>query len=99
MIGIGMAVRMGMAGAVLVLMLVLVEHDFELAAEGFGDAAQGLQARHVIAAFEARDHRFGHAEPRRQLFLRLPGLAAQLEQPARALPGDRRTVVEELWLD
>src|SRR5580700_9622461 len=99
MIGVGMAVRVGVAGAVGMPMLGLVENDFELATEGLGDAAQGLQARHMVAAFEPRDHRFGHAEPRRQRLLRLPGLAAQLEQLAGALPRDRRAVVEELLLD
>src|SRR5438477_6172086 len=95
-IGISMAVRMRMAGAVGVHMFVLVEHDFELAPERLGDAAQGLEARHVVAAFEARDHRLGHAEPRRQLLLRLAGLAAQLQQFGGALPRNRRAVVAGL---
>jgi hypothetical protein len=40
-IGIEMAVRMRMARAVGVPVLVLVEHDLELAAERLGDAARG----------------------------------------------------------
>jgi hypothetical protein len=38
-IGIAMAVRMRVARAVGVRMLVLVEHDLDVAAEHFGDAA------------------------------------------------------------
>src|SRR5258707_15034689 len=85
-----------MAGAVGMHMLVLVEHDLQLAAEYLGDAAQGLEARHMIAALQPRDHRLGHAEPRRQLLLRLAGLPAQFEELAGALPGNPRTGVERL---
>src|SRR5436853_261255 len=52
-----------------------------------------ITAHSMVAAFQPRDHRFGHAEPRRQRLLRLPGLPAQFEQLLGALPGDRRTVV------
>ena len=50
--GIEMAVGMRMAGAVGVGVLVLVKDDFEPPAKGVGDAAQGFEARDVIAALE-----------------------------------------------
>ena len=78
-IGVGMGVRVRMAGAVGMGVFVLVKDDFEAPAKGLGDAAQGLEVRHVIAAFEARDHRLGHAEPLRQLALRLAISGAQLQ--------------------
>lgn len=92
-IGIEMAVRVRMAGAVGVAVLMLVKNDFEPPGEGVGDPAQGLEARHVIAALQARDHRLGHGEPLRQRSLRLAGAAAQLQELARALRGNRRAVV------
>ena len=90
----GMAVHVGMPSAVGVLVLVLVKHNLELPAERLGDAAQGLEAWHVVAAFEPRNHRLGHPEPGRELLLRLTGTAAQFEQLAGALPGNRRAVVD-----
>jgi hypothetical protein len=92
-IGIKMAVRVRMAGAAGVTVLMLVKDDLEAPAKGVGDAAQGLQARNVIAAFEARDHRLGHAQPLRQLLLGLASAGAKLQQFLGALGGDRCAVV------
>jgi hypothetical protein len=92
-IGIEMAVRVRMAGAVGMGVLMLVKDDFEPPAKHIGDPAQGLQARHVIAALEARDHRLGHGEPLRQRSLRFAGAAAQLQELARALRGDGCAIV------
>ena len=91
--GIVMAVRMRMPGAIGVSVLVLVEDDLEVPAECVGDAAQRLQAWHMIATLKAGDHRFGHAQPFSQLPLRLAGAGAQLEQLARAFRGERGAVV------
>jgi hypothetical protein len=88
-----MAVGMGMARAVGVLMLVLVEHDLETTAEGVGYAAQRLQARNMIAAFQARDHRLRHLQAMGQLLLRLAGVGAQIEQFARATRGKGGAVI------
>jgi hypothetical protein len=91
--GIEMAVGMRMAGAVGVDMLVFVKDDFEPPAKDVGDAAQGLEARDVIAALETRDHRLGHVQPLRQRSLRLTSAGAQLQQLSRTLGGDRCAVV------
>ncbi len=95
MVRVEMAVRVRMAGAVGVAVLVLVKDDFEPPAKGVGDAAQRFQARHMIAALEPRDHRLGHRQPLRQCSLRLAGAGAQLQQLARALRGNRRAVVSD----
>jgi hypothetical protein len=93
MVRVEMAARMGVAGTICMLVFVLVEHDLQAAPEGVGDAAQGSQAWNMISAFETRDHRFRHREPRCQLFLRLACLSAQLEQTPGALRRDRDAVI------
>jgi len=84
MIGITMAVMVRVAGSVRVLVFVLVEDDLQAAPEGIGDAAQGGEARDMVAPLQAGDHRLRHADPRRELFLRFPRMGAQLEQAAGA---------------
>jgi hypothetical protein len=64
-IGIMMAVGVRVTGSVHVLVFVLVEDDLQAPAERIGDAAQGGETRDVIAAFETRDHGFGHLKPPR----------------------------------
>jgi hypothetical protein len=68
------------SGAVAVEVLARVEHDFEVTPEGIGDTAQRLETRHMIAAFQAADHRFGHAQARREVPLRFTRVLAQLEE-------------------
>jgi hypothetical protein len=63
MIEIMMAVGVRVAGSVRVLVFVLVEDDFQAPAERIGDAAQGGEARDMIAALETRDHGLGHLIP------------------------------------
>src|SRR6516164_1623659 len=96
MVWVEMAVRMRVAGAIRMLMFVLVEHDLQAMAEGIGDAAQGPEARNMITAFEARDHRFRHREPLRELSLRLARASAQLEQAPGALRRDRDAVIGQV---
>ena len=93
MIGIMMAVGVRVAGSVRVLMFMLVEDDLQAPAERIGDAAQGGEARDMIAAFETRDHGLGHLKPLRQLLLRLAGVCPKVKQSVRALGGDQRAVV------
>ena len=93
MIGIMMAVRVRVAGSVRVLVFMLVEHDLQAPAERVGDAAQGGEARDMIAAFKARDHGLGHVQPLRQLLLRLGSVRPKLEQTMGALRGNRCAVV------
>ena len=69
------------------------ESSFEVPAEGVGDAAERLQARDMIAAFQTRNHRLGHPEPSRQLLLRLSGTSTQLQQLPGALRGERGAVI------
>jgi hypothetical protein len=77
MVWIVVAVRMGMPCPVGVLMLVLVKDDFQAPIVCLGDPAQGFEAGNVIAALQARDHRFRHPQPQRQLALRFTGLDAE----------------------
>lgn len=82
-----------MAGSVRVLVFVLVEYDLQTPVERIGDAAQGGEARDVIAALQARDHRLGHPQPFRQLLLRLTRMGAKLEQAVGALGGNQSAIV------
>jgi hypothetical protein len=93
MVWIEMAVRMRVAGAVRMLVFVFVEDNFQAPAERTGNAAQSSQAWDVIAALEARDHRFRHRKSFRELLLRLTSVGAQLEQAPGALRSDRNAVV------
>ena len=71
--------RVRVPGTIRVLMLVLVEHDLQALSKSIGDAAQSLDARHMIAALEARDHGLSHAKPFRNLLLRLAYLGPKLQ--------------------
>lgn len=71
-----MAVRMGMPRPIGMHVLVFVENDIEAPPESVSNAAERLQARNMIAPFQARDHRFRHAQARCQLLLRLAGMRA-----------------------
>jgi hypothetical protein len=93
MVWIEMAVRMRVAGAVRMRVFVFVEDNFQAPAERTGNAAQSSQAWDVIAALEARDHRFRHRKSFRELSLRLARLSPQLEQASRALRSDRDAVI------
>ncbi len=88
-----MAVRVHVPCAVRMRVLMLMENDGKVPAKGVGDATERLEARNVIAAFQTRDHRFSHLQPRCQLLLRLTGVGTQFEQLARALRSERRTFV------
>jgi hypothetical protein len=88
-----MVVRMRMAGAIGVLVLMLVELDLQAPPECLGDPAQGREAWDMIAALQARDHRLGHAESIRQPSLCLARLSPKLEQAARTFGGDHGAVV------
>jgi hypothetical protein len=87
------SVRVSMSGAVDVEVLVRVEDDFEVATEGIGDTAQRLETRHMIAAFQAADHRFGHAQARREVPLRFTRVLAQLDEFPGALRRKQCAVV------
>jgi hypothetical protein len=63
--GIMMVVGVRVTDSVHVLVFVLVEDDLQAPAERIGDAAQGGEARDVIATFETRDHGLGHLKPPR----------------------------------
>jgi hypothetical protein len=93
MIGIMMAMGVRVADSVRVLVFVLVEDDLQASAERVGDAAQGGQARNMIAALETRDHGLGHLKSLGQLLLRLAGVRSKLKQTVGALGGDQRAVV------
>src|SRR5260221_12799267 len=93
-IGVMMPMRVRMPGAVRVLVLMLVEDDLQASAERVRDPTQRAEARDMIAALKARDHRLGHSEPFRQLLLRLAGIGAKVEKAMGALGGDRGTVVQ-----
>jgi hypothetical protein len=94
MIGIVVAVRVGVPGAIRMHMLMFMEQDLQPAFKRIGDAAQGGEARHVIAALQARDHGFSHRQPLRELLLRLAGAGSKREQVMGALRGDGGAVVE-----
>jgi len=93
MIGIVMAVRVRVAGSVRVLVFMFVEDDLQAPAERVGDAAQGGEARDMIAALQARDHGLGHGQPLRQPFLCLASVRPKLEQTMGALGGNQRAIV------
>jgi hypothetical protein len=93
MVRLEMAVRMRVAGTVRMLVFVLVEHDLQAAPKGIGNAAQGSEARNMIAALEPRDHRLGHAKSLGELLLRLTRASAQLEQTSGALRSDCNAVI------
>ena len=80
MVGVVMAVRVRVARAVRVQMLVLVEDHMQMASESISNPAQRFEAGYVLPALEARDHRFRHAKPLRQLLLRFAGAGAEIEQ-------------------
>jgi hypothetical protein len=88
MIWIVVAMRVRVEGSVRVPMLVLVENDLQTSAERIGDAAQGSEARDMIAPLQTRDHGLGHRKPLRQLLLRLAGLRPELQQSVGALSRD-----------
>ena len=67
---ISVPVNVTMANAVGVLVFVLVKFDLQPAIEPARDASEGGEARHVRPGFKPANHRFRHAEPKRQLFLR-----------------------------
>jgi hypothetical protein len=75
-------------------MFVLMEHDLEAAPERVGDPAQSPEAWNMIAAFETRDHRFGHLKSSREVLLCLPGVSPELQQPATALGSDCDAVIK-----
>lgn len=93
MVGVVMAVRVRVARAVRVQMFVLVEHNVQMAPKRIGDAAQSLEAGYVLPALEARDHRFRHAKPLRQLLLRFAGTGTQIKQALRTARGNLGAVV------
>ena len=93
MIGIVVAMRVGMAGTVRVYVFMLVEDNLQPAPERIGDAAQGREAWDMIAALQARDHRLGHAEPIRQPSLCLTRLSPKLEQATSTFSGDHGAIV------
>jgi hypothetical protein len=92
-IGVEMTVRMRMPRPIGMAVLVLVKHNFEPPAKGVGNPAQGLQARHVIAALKPRNHRLGHAETLGQLTLGFTLARPQFQQLARAVGGNSHAVV------
>jgi hypothetical protein len=88
-----MAVSVRMSGTVSMRMFVFVEHDLQPSAERRGDPAKSVEARNMIAALQARDHRLSHPQAQRQLFLRFAGMGAEFGEPPRALSRERRAVV------
>jgi len=84
----GMDVRVAMASAVGVGVFVLVEDDFDASAESVGDAAECLEAGHVIAAFQTRNHGLGHAQAFCEGFLGLARLNPELLQTGGAVGGE-----------
>ncbi len=72
-LGVVVAVPMPMSSTVGVHVFVLVEDDLKMASERLGNTAERFQAGDMVASLQARDHRFGHSQPRDQLFLRLAG--------------------------
>ena len=95
MIGIVIAVSVGVTGSVRMRVLVLVEDDLQPASKRIGDAAQRGEGRDVVATFQTLDHGPGHREPLGELLLRLPSVGAKLEQAVGALRGDNGAVVED----
>jgi hypothetical protein len=93
MFGVEMSMGMHVPGTVGMDVFVLVEDDFEVPAECIGDTAECFQAGDMVAAFQTRNHRLGHAELNRQLLLRLAGMSAQLQQLGSALCGQSGAVV------
>ncbi len=93
-IAVVMAVRVRMACAVSMVVFVFVEHDLQTPAEGVSDAAQGLEARYVVATLEAGDHRLGHAKPGRKLLLRLTRACAKLKQAPGGLRHNCQAVID-----
>nr|WP_292767440.1 hypothetical protein [Mesorhizobium sp.] len=89
-----MAMRVRMAGAVGMVVLVFVEDDLEPAAKAIRDPAERREAWHVIAALKAGNHGFCHAHALGELLLGFARVSAQFEQPSRALSRDRGAVVE-----
>ena len=94
MIGIMVAVRMRMAGPIRVHVLVFVEDDLQATSERIRDAAKSGETGNMIAALKARDHRFRHREPLRELLLRLAGMGAEFEQPVSTLGRKRGAVID-----
>lgn len=93
MLRVVMAMGVHVPCAVGMRVFMFMEDDRKVPSKGVGDATEGFEARDVNAAFETRDHRLGHPQPRCQLLLRLAGSGTQFEQLERALGGERRTVV------
>ncbi len=82
-----------MAGAISMDVLMLVKDDCEAPSEGVRDSAECLQTRNVVAALQAADHRFRHPQAPGELFLGLARLGAQLQELARALRSEHRTLI------
>src|SRR5580658_155696 len=93
-VGIEMAMGMRMPRAIRMFMLVLMENNFQTSPERVGDPTQGGKARHMIAAFQARDHGLGHAETPRQTSLRLTRVIAKLEQTTSTFSRDHSAAVD-----
>lgn len=93
MVRIEVMVRMAVTGAVGMDVFMLVKNDLQLAAKHVGNPAQRSQAGHMGRTFEARDHRFRHAETLRQLQLGFARVGAEVQQLAGALRGNSLIVV------
>jgi hypothetical protein len=93
MLGVKMMVRVAVARAVSMRVSMFMKDDFKLSPEYVGNPAQRPQIWNMTAAFQTRNHRFCHAQTLGKLRLRLTGVAAQLQQFARALGGDTFGVV------
>jgi hypothetical protein len=94
MVGIFMAVWVGVTGSVGMRVFVLVEDDLQPASKRIGDTAERSEARDMVAAFQSRNHGFRHREPRGELLLGLAGMGAKLEQAVGALRSNFAAVVE-----
>jgi hypothetical protein len=92
--GIVMTVRMRVAGAVSVHVLVLVKDDADAPSKGIRDATQRPQARNVVAPLQARDHRLCHPQAGGQLLLCLARVGAQLQELPRAVRGERGALIQ-----
>lgn len=75
----------GMTGSVSVSMFMLVKSDFQLPVESIGYAAQRFKAGNMGAAFQPRNHGFGHAKSLGDLRLGFAGMFAKAQQHTRTL--------------
>jgi hypothetical protein len=88
-----MSMGMHVPCAVSMYVFVLVKDDLEVPIKRIGDPTERLQAGNMIAAFQTRNHRFGHSELSRQLLLRLASMSTQLQQLPCAPCGQHSAVV------